>query len=1174
MAAKNPSQEPGLAPELNNGTDYRGNVAYTFDMGTPDKAFSCAACHSGGILEFDRISGERHDLEEAWDSESDGGGFFSQGNYTDSEIDGDLFSYTQDEYARGYIGKPHKFNWKKSGVLDTDCFLCHADRSQNLSVNAANGWSANNPTPANPRVFIFEKKDPSGKVTEISMGFPPVLTPEEAQNGWTVDSAASYSNPMERIVSIYYGDVVQQCMMNSGIDLQNVDPMTKMKIQSFTISVITNYLRHGQTNNLTIPYGKYFSNLGGKDYTYNGNRLSSFFSTYFLDPGAPNFSARDYLRDAFYESTTEGQPYVGAGFYVRQSSMNSGFSYKPFDPNETAKMVNLARAGFFFGWADSGTLMGVANPKNPSIPLAFVKLEKQPDGTFKAVTYYAKDADLSAVKLPILETSSHYTLCSSDTNSENGVKKIHNGDKDKPLSYMCAQCHFAIPDTHNKWTPDGEHFFSSWYVRRGIIGLGADVVKRAAVYAPDEHENDPTVAPIAINSNGEIAQLNATEGLPTGYDVHFDSAKGNLSCLSCHGQDNLSEEEKSHHNPHNFLKGNDPAGEVDPALDYNPSLQTCVKCHWGSDAAAAKAHESWFGPAAKAHISSIMCQVCHIPFKTYWTFRFFDDSMGYVNQFDDRFKSLTMNNGTITVQQFPPEWAIPAFGPTPTYGLNFSYVIAQTSDNGNDTLLPITGIDMDPYRAIMRIGNKNFGAWEIKEGLFPWRWEPAIIRRHTIDDSGHDVVKAGLINPIQVITWVDAKTGRALYSREVNMAIDGIAYDKNGKPLGRSTIDPENPEKSVPGITIDPNTHKFAFKIHWVKGNPGGLPDYIDDDNGDGQPEINTDQEYKAMKEALKQVLDAEDPGHPHDPVILFFMAPFGIDHGVLPKEYALGAKREGPLSCAACHNSDESKNRLSPAVWSGNENAGRKVTLSPYALPEKAIEESKKAGYWKVPDGVKIENGKFVITQGALAKVTSVPVESKEYAAFALMTPSKSDTISVENITISYPAGAVDTPTMVKVEKVENESVKESAIDSAKNIGIQTPTIAGEIYKIETKTNEFKSPVTISLPYDANKITGKAVLLTSEDGKNWRVISEQDVNPDNPFITFTTQKLSYFAVVGTASSEEYPTSTANTASGGGGGGGCSLAPATTASSGLASFGAMLSGLLGLMLGRRRKKKQ
>ncbi len=195
MAAKNLSQEPGLAPELNNGTDYRGNVAYTFDMGAPDKAFSCAACHSGGILEFDRISGERHDLEEAWDSESDGSGFFSQGNYTDSEIDGDLFSYTQDEYARGYIGKPHKFNWKKSGVLDTDCFLCHADRSQNLSVNATNGWSANNPTPANPRVFIFEKKDPSGKVTEISMGFPPVLTPEEAQNGWTVDSTASYSNP-------------------------------------------------------------------------------------------------------------------------------------------------------------------------------------------------------------------------------------------------------------------------------------------------------------------------------------------------------------------------------------------------------------------------------------------------------------------------------------------------------------------------------------------------------------------------------------------------------------------------------------------------------------------------------------------------------------------------------------------------------------------------------------------------------------------------------------------------------------------------------------------------------------------------------------------------------------------------------------------------------------------
>ncbi len=1178
MAAKHPAREPGLAPELNNGIDYRGNVPYAFDAGTPDKIFTCAACHSGGIMEFDRETGERHDVGESWSEDKDGKGFFSKVDYSDSEVDGDLFSYTQDEYARGYVGKPHKFNWKKSGVLDTDCFLCHASRSlaekENLVVQTANGWKAENPTPANPRVFIFVKKDPNGKVVEVSLGFPPKLTSDEISSGYTVDSAAFYSDPLERLVSLYYSDVVGYCLQHSGIDLSNIDQQTKQKLQSYTVAVITGNLRHGNTSSFEIDYTPF----GGNKFTYNDsqnrNRLSSFFDSFYVDPGAPNFSARDYLRNAFYESTVEGQPYVGGGFYVRQTDMSSGFSYKPFDPNEKAKIVNLARAGFFFGWADSGTLMGVADPNDPTKPLAFVVLKKDPQtGQFEAKTYYASDVDLSNVDLPILETSGAYSLAKPDSSKESGVSKYHTGSGDKDLGLMCAQCHFAIPDTGNKWTPDGQSFFPSWYVRRGIIGLGADVVKRAAVYAPEEHENDASVAPIAIDSNGEInTDLSATEGLPVGYDVHFDSEKGDLSCLSCHGQDNLSEEEKLKHNPHNFLKGNDPAGEVMPALDYNPSVQTCEKCHWGSDKAAAKVHENWFGPAAEAHISSIMCQVCHIPFKTYWTFRFFDDSMGYVNQFDNRFMNLTVENGNIKISQFPPEWAIPAFGPTPTYGLNFSYVIAQTSNDGNDTLLPITSIDMDPYRAQMRVNNSSFGAWEIKKGLFPWRWEPVIIRRHTVGDDGQDVVKAGLINPIQVITWVDAKTGRALYSREMNMVIDGTAYDSSGKPLGRSTVDPEEPEKSVPGITIDPNTHKLAFKIHWVKGNPGGLPDYIDDDNGDGQPEINTDQEYRAMKEALKQVLEAEDPDHPHDPVILFFTAPFGVDHGVLPKEYSLGARKSGVFSCNACHSEDESKNRLSPAVLSGDEKAGREITLAPYALPDEAIKESKEAGYWKVPEGVKVKDGKFVITQGAMARFTSVPVESKEYAGYFLLTPDGTVTgPESEEIAISAQPGAVEVPTAVKVEKVEDPKLEEGALEKAKEEGIREPVLATDIFDIHTKDNKFNSPVTFTIKYDPSKVSGKVAVMVSEDGRSWIKLTEFNVDPENPYVTFARQRLSYFAVVGSASSSVSTASTSSS-SGGGGGGGCSIGAPQSATSGLANLGALLSGLLGLFIGRKRKK--
>ncbi|MEO2083004.1 MAG: hypothetical protein ABGX12_03135, partial [Desulfurobacteriaceae bacterium] len=74
MAAKKPADEPGLSPEVNNGKDFRGNTAYSVDMGVPDKAFSCASCHSAGILEFDRESGKRHDEISDW-KESDGSGF-------------------------------------------------------------------------------------------------------------------------------------------------------------------------------------------------------------------------------------------------------------------------------------------------------------------------------------------------------------------------------------------------------------------------------------------------------------------------------------------------------------------------------------------------------------------------------------------------------------------------------------------------------------------------------------------------------------------------------------------------------------------------------------------------------------------------------------------------------------------------------------------------------------------------------------------------------------------------------------------------------------------------------------------------------------------------------------------------------------------------------------------
>ncbi|MEO2083003.1 MAG: hypothetical protein ABGX12_03130, partial [Desulfurobacteriaceae bacterium] len=1108
-------------------------------------------------------------------------------NYDDDEVDGDVFSYTQDEYSRGYIGKPHKFNWKKSGVLDTDCFLCHADPGAGKEVVSPNGWSANNPTPANPRVFVFEKKDKNGNVVEISLGFPPQLTDEEKTQGYTIDSAAFYSNPLERIVAGYYSNVVQECMNNSGVDLS--DAQKRKLVQTFTIAEITSNLKKGITKGFTIPYSK----IGGSDYTYNGTGLSKFFDTYYIDPGAPNFSARDYLRNAFYESTAdkEGQPYVGAGMFLRVGQLNiekGGIVYNPMDTESPPAFVTLGRAGFFFGWADTGSLMGVSLSGKKDMPVAFVKLVKQSDGTFKAKAYYAS----TTVSLPVLKTSGKYSLCEPSNSSEKGVEKLSEGEKDTELTRMCAQCHFAMPDGKNKWTDPGGASHPSWYVRRGIIGMGADVVKRGAVFSR-ESENDNSIAPIAMKPNGEVANPNMdTEGIPIGYDVHFDKDKGNLSCLSCHGQDNLNEEERENHNPHNFLKGNDPAGEVMPALDYNPSPQTCLKCHWGSEREAAQHHRDKFGDGAEIHIAKIMCQVCHIPYKTYWTFRFFNDLVGYSNQFDNRFQKFTVENGTVTMYQFPGEWAIPAFSPSPTYGVNYSFTIIQTDDNGNDIIVPMNQIDMDPYRALIRWNDNgtNFGMWKIQSPFFPWRWAPVIVKRHTVDDAGNDVVKAGLINPVTVATWMDATTGKVLFIRELNAAVEGLAYGADGNPLGRSTVDPENPEKAVPAITMvqksqaEQDTGKPAVSTKDANGNDTGMVAavklikikgedknrYIYDNDGDMIPEIDSDYEYESMKLALKQVLDEEDPEHEHDPVIFLGIAPFGIDHGVLPKPYSLGY--QDTLSCKACHNSDESKNRLSEAVMAGNKEAGRFITLVPFALPEKAIEESKAKGGWHVPEGVKtvkLSDGREImgLTQGAMYQFTSVPVESKEYAGAFLITPDGNISgPESEEVKIIVEPEAVRVPTILKVEKVESPNIEDSAVDSAEEMGIQNPVLASEIVNIEAKVESFEKPITFRLKYDPTKVRDKVAVLVSEDGKNWSKLAEFPVDPENPYVSFTRSYFSYFAVVGPGSSSEV----ASGISGSGGGGGCSLAEVPT-STGTVNLGVILSGLLGL-LGYRRKK--
>jgi len=141
----------------------------TFDIGNAEEVATCASCHpGGGPYEFDR-DGNRLDSVNPDDVPA---------------LDGDYYTYTSDETKSGTTAKPHKFDWRKSGSLEADCFTCHLDPDAKR-ITDANGIK---PVAYNPRIRIFAKRV-NGKAEAVSMGIYPGA-------GW--ESAFSYSDPLSR----------------------------------------------------------------------------------------------------------------------------------------------------------------------------------------------------------------------------------------------------------------------------------------------------------------------------------------------------------------------------------------------------------------------------------------------------------------------------------------------------------------------------------------------------------------------------------------------------------------------------------------------------------------------------------------------------------------------------------------------------------------------------------------------------------------------------------------------------------------------------------------------------------------------------------------------------------------------------------------------------------------
>ncbi len=187
MAAKHPLNDPAVPDGSVDGVnpaDANAYKGFNFDMGTMNHNITCNSCHAGGgAAQFGR---EEKPLDEAlkerlgdedFEALKDKGWFIHDDSLISKVgIDGDLLGYSDYEVGAGYLGKPGFFNFKRAGVNDTDCFMCHADASSDKRIKSVVGNTEIYPLmPANPRVMVFKGMTSDNETIVISLGFPPKI---------------------------------------------------------------------------------------------------------------------------------------------------------------------------------------------------------------------------------------------------------------------------------------------------------------------------------------------------------------------------------------------------------------------------------------------------------------------------------------------------------------------------------------------------------------------------------------------------------------------------------------------------------------------------------------------------------------------------------------------------------------------------------------------------------------------------------------------------------------------------------------------------------------------------------------------------------------------------------------------------------------------------------------
>ncbi|TCK04633.1 hypothetical protein [Phorcysia thermohydrogeniphila] len=1236
MAAKNPLNDPAVpdgAVEGINPADANAYKGFNFDMGTMNHNITCNSCHAGGgAAQFGREDKPLDEVLKERLGDSDFEALASNKDWFIHDdtliakvgIDGDLLGYSDYEVGAGYIGKPGVFNFKRSGVNDTDCFMCHADASQkDKTVHTQLGVADVYPImPANPRVMVFKGVTDEGETIVISLGVPPKVG--ETINGKTVakvESAYYNSVPLEVLKAVY------------GVD------------DTFINDVIR-----------------------------NGTEAKPFI----LYPNNANGATREVARVVYFEhpETTKdkdgGEPYVGGGAALLKDK-DGNVVYRTF-------------AGFFFKYISTASLMGVDTDQD-GVPLAYVRFVKDGD-IWKPEVYYDADEfnDKGEVELPILQNREEetytYSVPTSSGTADNPYPQMTNGTKNREWGFVCSYCHMAIVypsaevDTNGDNVKDTTYY--TWVTRKGTLGLAAEIVKRGDVFSYDIHRGgedkgnlqatdlqgydlaDPVQKQQAFSKMQKAKSVISFDDVPIGYDVHFDSEKGGMTCLSCHGEGTLTEEEKELHPVHHdFLKGNDWGGHWDQSLDYNPSLKTCVDCHFGgSRELAAQVHQEKFGPEGNAaiHMEKIACEVCHIPYRTHWTFRAFYDVLGYSYNFDNRMLYYKENENN-SVQFLPIDMFSPGFGPfmpIAGYGAPQPFPIAKTA-NGKDVVVPIYKVDFDPRQAALRLERTQFGIWKVPQESFPWGWATVIINNgFRPDEPGGQRFIYRIADPLTLVTWYDKSTGKVLYTREINAALSGEVTSEAASsgilPAGQS-------DKKVPAYYWENN--KVCVKT--ILGDP------ICDDNGDFMPEIDTDTEYDAMKRAITEVLKAEGVKNP-DPVFYIWTAPFSIDHGVLPKEYALGANEKSingeELSCSACHDARngrlpqanmgdiEGDETLSSLIVKNSDGTikyfglGREIVTVPVKIPPKAYREAVEAHtlvFFNSPENEEGEPiygtmswggknyevmirhaGDFLVN--ALSNgldidrhLVPIPVESSGIDGIAFAVPAtapeewknkkwsmKFEGVPVEVETEVLPEGEM--PRRAIVVRLKNElpellgfeHLADEIVDAGEREGVEavfTPVILSHyIEKLEFKLSDLgvasiddlylnyaeivkvrhSEGEKVSYEVDKDSFNPESITMREAINRGWAsydsysktlTLNVAAIRADSRATGEGELAVAILRnITPTAGSEaETPT--------GGGGGGCSVTPAASPASGAFNLGVLFSGLLGLF-GFRRKKKQ